>query len=402
MQNSIGFCFKQLFFFVCAKEFHKLPQEDSIFLYNYSEIMKLGILLETSELEPRVALIPEAIKQICALGIECVIEQGAGNRAGYSDAAFGEAGAIIAHSAVDILSQIDILVKVNCPSLEQINLMKKQSIVIAPLNEWKNSQEVQLLRSRNIISFALERIPRISRAQNMDILSSMASVAGYKAVLLAANFSGKFFPMMMTAAGTVAPSKVLVIGAGVAGLQAIATARRLGAIVEAFDVRPAVKEEVQSLGAKFIDIDLGETDTQTSGGYAKELSDSAKQRQQQALAKHIAGADAVISTAAIPGKPAPKIITVAMVESMKSGAVIMDLAAETGGNCELTQCGEIVKTMNGVTIIGPANLAATVPVHASAMFSKNVLNFLKLFIVKGVFTLNYEDEILSATCTSGR
>ncbi|MBS1537735.1 MAG: Re/Si-specific NAD(P)(+) transhydrogenase subunit alpha [Bacteroidetes bacterium] len=364
--------------------------------------MKLGILLESSELEPRVALVPESIKQLCALGFGCIIEQGAGNRAGYLDTAFLEAGAEIAPSASDVLSQIDILVKVNCPSLEQINALKDHAIVIAPLNEWKNSQEIQHLRSRNIMSFALELIPRISRAQNMDILSSMASVAGYKAVLLAANFSGKFFPMMMTAAGTIAPSKVLIIGAGVAGLQAIATARRLGAIVEAFDVRPAVKEEVQSLGAKFIDIDLGETDTQTSGGYAKELSDTAKQRQQQALAKHIAAADTVISTAAIPGKPAPKIISAEMVGSMKAGAVIVDLAAETGGNCELTQCGEIVKTMNGVTIIGPANLAATVPVHASAMFSKNVLNFLKLFMVKDAFTLNFEDEILSATCISGR
>lgn len=364
--------------------------------------MKLGILLESTELEPRVALIPEAIKQLRTLGIECVVQQGAGNRAGYGDEAFREAGAEIVQPEGEVLSQVNILVKVNCPSPEQINALQEKTILIAPLNEWKNTHEVALLRQRNIMSFALELIPRISRAQNMDILSSMASIAGYKAVLLAANFSGKFFPMMMTAAGTVAPSKVLVIGAGVAGLQAIATARRLGAIVEAFDVRPAVKEEVMSLGAKFIDIDLGETDTQTSGGYAKELSDNAKQRQQAALAKHIAGADTVISTAAIPGKAAPRIISTVMVESMKSGAVIIDLAAETGGNCELTQCGEIVKTANGITIIGPANLAATVPVHASAMFSKNVLNFIKLFIVKGEFTLNFEDEILAATCVTGR
>ncbi|MBI3259954.1 MAG: Re/Si-specific NAD(P)(+) transhydrogenase subunit alpha [Ignavibacteriae bacterium] len=364
--------------------------------------MKLGILLESSELEPRVALIPEAIKQLRTLGIECLIEQGAGNRAGYSDDAFSEAGGEIMPSAADILSQVNILVKVNCPSIDQINALQEKTILIAPLNEWKNAQEVALLRERNIMSFALELIPRISRAQNMDILSSMASIAGYKAVLLAANFSGKFFPMMMTAAGTVAPSKVLVIGAGVAGLQAIATARRLGAIVEAFDVRPAVKEEVQSLGAKFIDIDLGETDTQTSGGYAKELSDNARQRQQAALAKHIAMADTVISTAAIPGKTAPRIITDAMVQSMKSGAVIIDLAAETGGNCELTKCGEIFRSNNGVLIVGPANLAATVPIHASAMFSKNVLNFIKLFIVKGEFTLNFEDEILAATCVTGR
>ncbi len=360
--------------------------------------MKLGILRETADNEPRVALVPEVIKQICALGIECIAEQNAGQRAGYSDQSYRDAGASI---SPNVLAEADIIVKVNCPDEQQIAAMKSGSILIAPINGWKNAKEVELLNSRGIKTFALELIPRISRAQNMDILSSMASVAGYKAVLIAANSSAKFFPMMMTAAGTVAPSKVLVIGAGVAGLQAIATARRLGAIVEAFDVRPAVKEEVQSLGAKFIDIDLGETDTQTAGGYAKELSADARQRQQNALAKHIAMADAVISTAAIPGKAAPRIITPAMVESMKSGSVIVDLAAETGGNCELTRAGE-VQNINGVTIIGPVNLAAQLTVHASAMFSKNVLNFLKLFVKKEGFVLHFDDEILVATCVAGR
>ena len=304
----------------------------------------------------------------------------------------------ISDSAQDVCSAVDIVCKVQAPTVAECAMLKNDSALICNLNAWKNADVVAALKAKNIKAFALELIPRISRAQSMDILSSMASVAGYKAVLMAAAHSGRFFPMLVTAAGTLAPTKCLVIGAGVAGLQAIATARRLGAIVEAFDVRPAVKEQVQSLGAKFIDIDLGESDTETSGGYAKELSEDAKRRQQEGLAKHIAQSDVVISTAAIPGKPAPKIITDDMLKSMKNGSIIVDLAAETGGNTFQTKAGETVVTAEGVHIIGPVNLPASMPFHASQMYAKNLVNMMMLFVRKEGIQVHLEDEILSACC----
>ncbi len=360
--------------------------------------MNIGVLKETQENEQRVALTPDAVKQLKAKGFSIVIQQGAGLPASYEDSAYEAQGATIVASAKDVAAQSDIICKVQAPSLEEVALLKDGSALIATLNAWKNADVIAALKAKNIRAFALELIPRISRAQSMDILSSMASVAGYKAVLLAAAASGRFFPMLVTAAGTLAPTKCLVIGAGVAGLQAIATARRLGAIVEAFDVRPAVKEQVMSLGAKFVDIDLGEQDMETSGGYAKELSAEAKRRQQEGLAKHVAQSDVIITTAAIPGKAAPKTIADDMIAQMKHGSIIVDLAAETGGNTNQTKAGETVVTANGVHIIGPVNLSSSMPFHASQMYAKNLVNLMLLFVRKDGISVHLDDEILSACC----
>lgn len=362
--------------------------------------MNIGVITETQSGEYRVALTPDASKQLIAKGFTVTVQSGAGAKAAYSDEAYTAVGASIAASAQEVCAKSDILCKIQAPDMQEAAMIKDGCALICTLNAWKNEAVVAALKSRSIKAFALEKIPRISRAQSMDILSSMASVAGYKAVLLAAAYSGKFFPMLVTAAGTVAPTKCLVIGAGVAGLQAIATSRRLGAIVEAFDVRPAVKEQVESLGAKFVDIDLGEKDTETSGGYAKELSEEAKKRQQEGLAKHIAQSDVVITTAAIPGKPAPKIISDDMIAQMKNGSVIVDLAAETGGNTLQTKPGETAMTANGVSILAPLNVPASMPIHASQMYAKNLVNFMMLFVKKEGISVHLDDEILSATCVT--
>ena len=339
--------------------------------------------------EHRVALIPEVVSKLAKLDVEILIESGAGVSAHYPDADYDAAR--IVSDATTLYNEADVVLAVQPPSLEAIDKLKEDSILIGLLLPFQRLEHVARLKERNITSFAMELVPRISRAQSMDALSSQASVAGYKAVLMAANLSGRFFPMLTTAAGTIRPAKVVIIGAGVAGLQAIATARRLGAIVEGYDVRAATREQVESLGAKFIDIDVA---AEGSGGYARELTDDEKQQQQAVLAEHIAAADVVITTAALPGRPSPKIIPTSMVAGMKPGAVIIDLAAEGGGNCELTQTGEQIEH-HGVTIYGPLNVPSMLAVHASEMYAKNLLNFLSPMIRDGKLEPDWDDEVIA-------
>jgi NAD(P) transhydrogenase subunit alpha len=290
-----------------------------------------------------------------------------------------------------------VLLTVQPPSLDEIAALREGAVTIGYLQAHLAPERIKALRDRRITSFSMELLPRTTRAQAMDVLSSQAGVAGYKAVLIAAEASPKFFPMLTTAAGTIRPSKVLIVGAGVAGLQAIATARRLGAQVEGFDVRPETKEQIQSLGAKYVELGVSAAG---SGGYARELTAEERAQQQAALAEHIKGIDVIVTTAAVPGRKAPRIITAAMVGGMKPGSVIVDIAAETGGNCELTQAGQSVMTENGVTIIGPVNLAATTPIHASEMYAKNLYNFLELSLKDGALSLDWTDELIAKTCVT--
>ncbi len=338
--------------------------------------------------EQRVAMVPDVVKRLTALGISVSIQSGAGEAAGHGDSDYTEADIVKDETA--LYNAADILLTVNPLSNEQIEQLKPGTIVIGYLNPYSDTDRFKRLQEKNISAFSMEMIPRISRAQAMDSLSSQASIAGYKAVLIASTLLGKFFPMLTTAAGTVRPSRVLIIGAGVAGLQAIATARRLGAIVEGYDVRAAVKDQVESLGAKFVDIDIKAEGT---GGYARELTVEEKAQQQAILANHVAAADVVITTAAIPGRPSPKIITREMVERMKGGSVIVDLAAEGGGNCELTQPDQTI-VHNRVKIYGPLNVPSTVSGHASELYSKNLLNLLTLLVKDGKITIDLEDQIL--------
>jgi len=353
--------------------------------------IKIGVPKEVREGEQRVALVPDIVNRLAKQDIQVSLETGAGALAGYTDDYYENAE--IAASSVEILGKSDICLTVNPATNEQIEQLREGSILIGYLNPHSDLERFNKLKAKKISAFSMELIPRISRAQAMDALSSQASIAGYKAVLLASNLLGKFFPMLTTAAGTIRPSKVLVIGAGVAGLQAIATARRLGAIVEGYDVRAAVKEQVESLGAKFVDIEIK---AEGDGGYARELTDEERQQQQAILAKHVAAADVVVSTAAIPGRPSPLIISTQMVEGMRGGSVIVDLAAEGGGNCELTKIDETV-LHNGVKIYGPANVPSMLGNHASELYAKNLLNFLELLIQDGAINIDLEDEILSAS-----
>ena len=353
--------------------------------------IRVAVPHETLPREHRVSLIPEVARRLAKLDIEVLVESGAGNAAHYPDADY-DAARIVADPD-SLYSEADIVLAVQPPALEAIDRMREGTILIGLLLPFQRLEHSERLQARNITSFAMELVPRISRAQSMDVLSSQAAVAGYKAVLLAANLSGRFFPMLTTAAGTIRPAKVVIIGAGVAGLQAIATARRLGAIVEGYDVRAATREQVESLGAKFIDIDVA---AEGSGGYARELTEEEKQQQQAILAEHIAAADVVITTAALPGRPSPKIIPASMVEAMKPGAVIVDLAAEGGGNCELTQPGEQI-SHNDITIYGPLDVPSMLAVHASEMYAKNLLNFLTPMISDGELALDWEDEIITAS-----
>jgi len=341
--------------------------------------------------EQRVALVPDTVKRLATESLLINIQSGAGELVGYTDADY-ENASIVADSK-ELLGKADITLMVNPATNEQIEQLKDGSVLIGYMDPHTDLQRFSKLKNKNISAFSMELIPRISRAQAMDALSSQASIAGYKAVLLAANILGKFFPMLTTAAGTIRPSKVLVIGAGVAGLQAIATARRLGAIVEAYDVRAATKEQVESLGAKFIDIEIK---AEGDGGYARELTEEEKQQQQEILAKHVAAADVIITTAAIPGRTSPRIISTAMVEGMRGGSVIVDLAAEGGGNCELTKADETV-LHQGVKIYGPVNVPSMVGNHASEMYSKNLLNFLELLIQDGAINIDLEDEIIGGS-----
>jgi len=349
---------------------------------------------ETAAGETRVALTPDAAKRLIGKGVTVRVETGAGTAAGYPDAAYKDAGAEVTDRAQALAG--DIVLVVQAPT--QPETVREGAVLIGAFAPLTNPALVRGLAQRKLTTFSLELLPRITRAQSMDILSSMSTVAGYKAVLIAAAASGKFFPMLVTAAGTVAPSRVFVLGAGVAGLQAIATARRLGAIVEAFDVRPAVKEQVESLGAKFVAADMSDLSSEGEGGYAKEMSDEQHRRELELIHGRLKDTDVVITTALIPGKPAPTLITAAMVQDMKPGSVIVDLAAEAGGNCELTEKGKDV-VVHGVTIIGRTNLPATMPQHASQMYARNLTAFLGLLIGKeGQLTLNFEDEIIAGSC----
>lgn len=350
--------------------------------------ISVAVPKETTADERRVALDPLVAERFAKLGCKVLIEAGAGLSAQNPDASYTKAD-IVADTG-SLLGQADVLFKVQPPSADEVQALKEGAVVVSFMQPYKNTTLVAQMRDRKITSFAMELIPRISRAQSMDALSSQAAVAGYKAALMAASLSGRFFPMLTTAAGTIRPSKVLVIGAGVAGLQAIATVKRLGAMVEGYDVRSATKEQVQSLGAKFVDTGVA---AEGSGGYARELTDEEKAKQAEILAKHIAAADAVITTAAIPGRPSPKIIPAAVVDQMKSGAVIIDLAAEGGGNCELTRPGEQIEH-NGVIIYGPLNVPSMLPVHASEMYAKNLLNFLSPMIKDGELILDWDDEVI--------
>jgi NAD(P) transhydrogenase subunit alpha len=355
--------------------------------------VRIGVPRELEPGERRVALVPEAASRLIANGFQVVVEQGAGAAASFPDDAYAKAGAEVAASVWDA----DAVAKVRKPSTEEIDRLGDGQLLIAFLEPLTDTAGVEHLAERGVLAFAMESIPRTTRAQPMDALSSQATVAGYKAVILAAERLPRFFPMLMTAAGTVAPAKVLVLGAGVAGLQALATARRLGAVVAGFDVRPVVREQVESLGATFLD--LGIIGEETAGGYARELTDDEQQRQQERLAERIPDYDVVITTALVPGRPAPRLIPADAVARMRPGAVIVDLAAETGGNCELTEPGEIVER-EGVTIVGLKNLASTMPFHASQLYARNVSALLQHLAPEGELALDWDDEITAGACVT--
>jgi NAD(P) transhydrogenase subunit alpha len=350
--------------------------------------LKVAIPSETATGERRIAMEPSVVKKLVAMDVEVFIESGAGNRAGFKDADFSEA---VIKDKETLEKEADIILRVQIPNAAEIDALKEGTVLIGTLTPFKNPELIAKLRDKHITSFAMELIPRISRAQAMDVLSSQAAVAGYKAAIMAADLSCRFFPMLTTAAGTIRPSKVIVIGAGVAGLQAIATAKRLGAMVEGYDVRSATKEQIESLGAKFIELSIT---AEGEGGYARELTDEEKKQQQDELADYIAKADVLITTAAVPGRPAPKIIPTSTVEKMKTGAVIIDLAAEGGGNCELTQPGEKIDHQ-GVIIYGPLDVPSQTPLHASEMYAKNLFNFLSLMVEDGEFRPDWDDEVIT-------
>jgi proton-translocating NAD(P)+ transhydrogenase subunit alpha len=353
--------------------------------------MRIGVVRETTPGERRVALVPETVGRLAKGGNEVSVERGAGEASSFPDRMYTDAGATIGDAW-----DAELVVKVAKPSDEELGRLREGAVLIAFLQPLTNHALVRELARRRVTALSMDAIPRITRAQPMDALSSQATVAGYKAVLLAAVALPKFFPMLTTAAGTIAPAKAFIIGAGVAGLQAIATARRLGAVVEAFDTRPVVKEQVQSLGAKFLEVDLGETG-EGAGGYAKELSEEAHRKEVELLAKAVKENDIIITTAAIPGRPAPKLITADMVRSMKPGSVIVDLAAETGGNTELTQAGKVID-VDGVRIDGTTNLPSTMPYHASQMYSRNIQSLLGLMITKeGKLNLDMNDDVIKGT-----
>ncbi len=356
--------------------------------------MRVGIPRETTQGERRVALVPETVGKLAASGFQLVVEQGAGDAASFPDSAYGEAGATVGDPW-----DADGVVKVRKVSSAERERLHSGQLLIGFLEPLSDQTGIEALAERGVTAFALESVPRITRAQPMDALSSQATVSGYKGALLAAEHLPRFFPMLMTAAGTVPPAKVLVIGAGVAGLQAIATARRLGAVTTGFDVRPVVREQIESLGANWLD--LGVTGAEAEGGYARELTPEEMAAQQQALEGRIVDFDAIITTAAVPGRPAPKIIPASAVESMRPGSVIVDLAAETGGNCELTEPGEIVERA-GVTLVGLTNVPSTMPYHASMLYSRNVQALLLHLAPEGELTLDWSDEITSGASVAGK
>lgn len=358
--------------------------------------MIIAVPKETAEHERRVALTPDIAAQLIKKELEVWIETNAGLASNFLDSAYEAAGAKIISNRNDIFSKSDVVLGVQTPSQADLKNLKKDAILVCFLWALQHPDLVKSLMEMSISTLGMDAIPRISRAQNMDALSSMSSIAGYKASLIAANTLDRYFPMMMTAAGTIPPSKALILGAGVAGLQAIATCRKLGAVVEAYDVRPVVKEQVESLGAKFVEVPLEEEDTETKGGYAKELSKDNQERQKQVVHDHVKKSDIVITTALIPGRPAPLLVTKEMVADMKPGSVIVDLAAENGGNCELTEAGKTV-VAHEVSIVGPINLPSQLSNHASLLYAKNMLNLLNLLIKEGAANFDFEDEILLNT-----
>ena len=355
--------------------------------------MRIGVPRELEPGERRVALVPDAVSRLATAGFQVVVEPGAGAAASFPDEGYTEAGAEVSTSPWDA----DGVVKVRKPSAEEVDRLHDGQLLVGFLEPLTDRPGIERLAERGVQAFAMESIPRITRAQSMDALSSQATVSGYKAVLLAAERLPRFFPMLMTAAGTVAPAKVLVLGAGVAGLQAIATSRRLGAVVAGFDVRPVVKEQVESLGATFLD--LGILGEESAGGYAHELTEEEQRRQQDALEGRIPDYDVVITTALVPGRAAPRLIPARAVAGMRPGSVIVDLAAEAGGNCELTQPGEIVERED-VTLVGLTNLASTMPYHASQLYARNVSALLQHLAPEGELTLDWEDEITAGACVT--
>ncbi len=356
--------------------------------------VRIAALREEGAQERRTALTPEIAKKLKALGADLRLQSGSGDAAYFIDAQYADVDR--SDDAAAVLADADVLLTVQPPSPERVAQLREGSVVIGYLSPHTGDDRIRALRDRKITAFALELLPRTTRAQAMDVLSSQAGMAGYKAMLIAAQASPKFFPMLTTAAGTIRPSKVLVIGAGVAGLQAIATARRLGGAVEGFDVRPEVREQIESLGAKFLDLGVSAAG---EGGYARELTAEERAEQQRRLGEHLKGVDVIVSTAAVPGRPAPKIISAAMVDGMKPGAVIVDLAAETGGNCELTRAGETV-VHKGVSIIGPVNLPSMGATHASEMYARNLFNFLSLMIKEGSLDIDWNDELIAKSCVT--
>jgi NAD(P) transhydrogenase subunit alpha len=362
-------------------------------------LVLIGILKESSTGETRVALLPDSLKGLRAQGIDITVESGAGVAAGAADQAFIDAGATITADRNDLLATADLLPTVNALNAADQTRLKSGAVTIGFLRPLDTPAALIPAIERGATLFSMELIPRISRAQSMDALSSMATVAGYKAVIMAADRIPRLFPMLMTAAGTIPPARVFVIGAGVAGLQAIATARRLGAVTEAYDVRAAAGEQVRSLGAKFLDVDLGGIATEGGGGYAAELTEEALDRGRDLITKTAAHSDVIITTAQVPGRPAPRLIRRAAIEAMRPGSVLVDLAAPAGGNCELTRPGE-TQDFAGVTLLAPLNLPAEVPVHASQLYARNVLNFFGLIVKKGELTLDLADEVLAGACVA--
>jgi H+-translocating NAD(P) transhydrogenase subunit alpha len=367
------------------------------------DFMRIAVAKEIEVCERRVALIPDTVARLVKQGLEVWVEAGAGERSFFSDPDYEAAGATIISDTAKLWGETDILLKVSPPQeredgRSEIDLLKEGAVLVSFLNPLGNPVVAQQLANRKVTALSMEMIPRTTRAQSMDALSSQASLAGYKAVLIAAAALPKYFPMLTTAAGTIAPAKVFIMGAGVAGLQAIATARRLGAVVEAFDIRPAVKEEVQSLGAKFVEVKLDE-ETVAAGGYAKEISEASKQRTQEVVAEHVKNSDVVITTAQVPGRQAPRLVTEEMVAQMKPGSVIVDLAADQGGNCACTEPGKDI-VWNGVTIIGPINLPSSMPIHASQLYAKNVTSLMQLLIKDKALQVDFSDDIVDAACVT--
>ena len=361
--------------------------------------MNIVVLRETQAGEARVALMPESVKKLTALGASVQIEKAAGLSAARTDDDYREAGAEVGSDRESLLSNADVLAAVNRPSPNDFGRLKRGAIVIGFLRPLDEPSALLPAVDRGVTTFSVELIPRITRAQAMDALSSMATVAGYKAVLIGASHIPRMFPLLMTAAGTVPPARVLVLGAGVAGLQAIATARRLGAVVEGYDVRAAAGEQVKSLGAMFLEVDLGGIKTEDAGGYAVELSEEAMNRGRALIAEHAKVADVVITTAQVPGRRAPLLVTKEAVEGMKRGSIIIDLAGSTGGNCELSQA-DVTVERDGVTIVAPTNLPATVPVHASQLYSRNVTSFLSLLIKDGQLQIDMNDDVVGPSCVT--